>query len=94
MLVPCNKNGTCEGSNRKCNEDKFCVCQDGYEGEDCTVVTGCKKLKEKCKEIEKECIFDKDAPEKAVCQCDDGFVYDQENNKCQSKCMFLLNNLS
>lgn len=64
------------------------MCLDGYEGDNCDTVTGCIKLKKKCDEIEKECIFDEDAPGKAVCKCDGGFKYDSENNKCQSKCIY------
>lgn len=66
------------------------MCQEGYEGEDCTEVTGCKNLNEQCKKIKTECVFDKDAPGKAVCKCENDFVYDRENNECQGKYIFFI----
>ena len=48
-------------------------------------MTGCKHLEEYCHAIGTECVFDKDSPTKATCECEYGYVYDPKFNACKGK---------
>ena len=57
--------------NGDCNDDKKCVCNEGYEGEKCD-----KSLDDACNSL--TCVHGKCADDKKTCNCNDGF----EGEKC------------
>lgn len=66
----------------KC-ENKFCSCDDGLTGDKCEIVTDCTVGKYKdCEKSGGKCKYEGG---KAVCECFDSKILNEEENICQGK---------
>lgn len=83
----CEHEGTCQGA----EGSKLCACTRYAEGDKCEVLKACKSGKYKnCKGENGKCVFNKEKPEKAECECPEGKKVYEALGYCAGKKAVLL----